>query len=131
MHIFLAGQVGSHTVLSMLSLLLIFILVLVLAYFTAKLVGKLQNNSLNARANIRIIESFRIGNNKFIGIVKIGNSYYALGFGKDEITLIDKLDEDSLNLSVDGVDYKSNFKDIFSRIKDKETQEVQDNTDKK
>ncbi len=131
MHIYLTGQVGSHTILSMVSLLLIFILVLVLAYFTARLVGKLQNNTLNAKSNIKIIESFRVGTNKFICIVKIGEAYYALAFGKDEITLIDKLDETTLSLSVDGVNSVNSFKDIFSKLKDKDTSEIQDNTDKK
>ncbi len=131
MYLFLSGQVGSHSILSMVSLLLIFILVLVLAYFSAKLVGKLQNNTLNSKSNIKIIESCRVGNNKFIGIVKIGGDYYALAFGKDEINLIDKLDESNLNLSANDFDNKVSFKEIFSKIKDKETDNIQDNTDKK
>lgn len=128
MFIFLTGQAGSHSLLSILSLILMFILVLVLAYYTAKLVGKLQNNTFNSKSNIKIIESFRVGNNKFIGIIKIGTNYYAIAFGKDEITLIDKLDENSINLFTEVSENKVSFKEIFSKINNKEEQ---DNIDKK
>jgi len=98
MYILLSGSVRDSSLYNVISLILIFAFVLMLAYFAAKLTAKLQGNPLNKKANIKIVDSYRLGGNKFISIVKIGTNYYALGFGKDEITLIDKLEEDVINL---------------------------------
>lgn len=114
---------GFNSVLSILSLILIFILVLVMAYFASKLAAKYQSNVLNSKSNIRIIESFRLGNNRFIAIVKIGENYYALGLGKDEITMIDRLNPDALKdfEASDSAEKKLNFKEILSQVKNKNT----------
>lgn len=120
---------GTGSVLNILSLILIFLLVLALAYFASKLAAKYQSNVLNNRSNIRIIESFRLGGNKFIAIAKIGESYYAIGLGKDEITFIDKINPDELKSfdSASNADNKLNFKEILSQVKNKNSK---DNNDK-
>lgn len=120
---------GFSSFLNILSLIIIFLLVLVLAYFAAKLAAKYQSNVLNSRSNIRVIESFRLGGNKFIAIAKIGENYYAIGIGKDEITFIDKINPDELkNFDSTGEsDKKLNFKDILSQVKNKNSK---DNNDK-
>jgi hypothetical protein len=44
----------------------------------------------------------RIGNNKFLAVVKVGrDSYYCIAMGKDEITLLGKIDRDDLILQED------------------------------
>lgn len=126
---------GTNAILSTLSLIFIFILVVALAYFTTKFIAKYQNNILNSKSNIRVIESFRIGNNKFIAIVRIGEAYYALGIGKEEITMLDRLNPDEL------VDFhapsskdegrKFDFKEILSQIKNKDSKDKEDSKDKK
>lgn len=115
---------GINGILNIISLLLIFALVLVLAYLSARFIGKYQSNVMNNKSNIRIVESFRLGNNKFLVIVKIAEQYYALGIGKDEITMLDKIDPDGLkNFESDGNNKKIDFKEILSQIKDKESKD--------
>ena len=115
---------GINGIINIISLLLIFALVLLLAYVTARFIGKYQNNILNNKSNIRVIESFRLGGNKFIAIVKIGEAYYAVGIGKDEITMLDKVNPDELNISESGDNsQKIDFKEILSQIKDKESKD--------
>ncbi|MGN0435290.1 MAG: flagellar biosynthetic protein FliO [Wujia sp.] len=97
-----------------------------MAYFTTKFIAKYQNNALNNKSDIRVVESYRLANNKFIAIVKIGDSYYAIGLGKDEITLIDKLNSDEIKF--DKMDETSevkklDFKEILSQIKKKESKD--------
>lgn len=122
MYILLSGSIRDGSLYNVISLILIFIFILILAYFSAKLTAKLQGNSLSKKANIKFVETFRLGGNKFISIVKIGQNYYALGFGKDEITLIDKLDEDSINIpEPSGDETKKSFKEVFSNINNKDT----------
>ena len=111
---------GTHSILSIISLILIFVVVLAMAYFASKFAAKYQSNVLNGKSNIKIIESFRIGTNKLIVIAKIEDNYYALGVGKDEITLIDKLDHvgnESDDSSLNASDKKVDFKEILSKIK--------------
>lgn len=132
MVIFLVGNSygGWRSFVNILSLLLIFVLVLVMAYFSTKFVAKIQANNINNKSNIRIIESYRLGNNKFIAIVKIGGDYYAIALGKEEVTFIDKLDPSGLKINnesssdADDKDGNSNsFGDVLSRIKNKKSKD--------
>lgn len=119
MFISLIGNRGTFdSTLNIVSLILIFIFVLALAYLAARLSAKYQGN-INSKSNIKAIESFRIGGNKLISIIKIGDSYYAIGVGKDEITLIDKLDAEKIDLSnyEKNISQNIDFKEIFSKIK--------------
>ena len=70
MYILLSGSVRDSSLYNVISLILIFAFVLMLAYFAAKLTAKLQGNPLNKKANIKIVDSYRLGGNKFISIVK-------------------------------------------------------------
>ncbi len=121
---------GMNSVLSVISLILIFIFIIVLAYFTTKFIAKHQNNALNSKSNIRVVESFRVGTNKFIAIIKIGKEFYAIGVGKDEFTMIDKLSpEDLTDFSVTRVESrgtKIDFKEILSQIKNKGSKDNND-----
>ncbi|MBQ9610903.1 MAG: flagellar biosynthetic protein FliO [Lachnospiraceae bacterium] len=127
---------GWHSIASVISLLLIFVFIIVLAYFSTKFVAKYQSNIINRKSNIKIVESCRSGNNKFIAIIMIGKDYYAVALGKDEITFIDKLDEEGLKLNIqenpdnDKSDVSSatntskpDFKEILSQLKNKKTKD--------
>ncbi len=119
-----------NSVLSVISLILIFIFIIALAYFTTRFIAKHQNNVLNSKSNIRVIESFRVGTNKFIAIIKIGKAFYAIGVGKDEFTMIDKLSpEDLTDFSVTRAESggtKMDFKEILSQIKNKSSKDNND-----
>jgi flagellar protein FliO/FliZ len=117
---------GYSGVWAYIKLILVFVFILLLAYYGARLAGNYQNNVLNSRSNIRIIESYRIGGNKLLAIAKIGEDYYAIGIGKDEITLIDKLDasyfdalvaerESGRSQGISISEQKISFKDILSK----------------
>lgn len=114
---------SMSSILSVISLILIFIFIVALAYFTTKFIARYQNNSMNSRSNIRVIESFRMGSNKFVAIIEVSNNFYVIGVGKEEITLIDKLDSDSISNIKNGqmkeLGKKIDFKEILSQIKNK------------
>ena len=119
---------SMSSILSVISLILIFIFIVALAYFTTKFIAKYQNNSMNSRSNIRVIESFSMGSNKFVAIIEVSNNFYVIGVGKEEITLIDKLDSDSISNIKNGQmkDFgkKIDFKEILSQIKNKSVETV-------
>ena len=78
-----------------LALLIAFLFVVALAYATSKLAGKYQLKAMR-NSNIEIIETRRIANNKLIQIIKIGNKVLAVGIGKDEITFLSEIEEESI-----------------------------------
>ncbi len=97
--------------------ILIFIFVVFLAYFAARVAGSFQANMVTKQTNIKIIETYRITNNKFIQIVKLGDKYVALGVGKDEVNLIAELNPDSINDIQSPLTTKIDFKDVLAKIR--------------
>lgn len=116
---------------SIVKLILVLILVLILAFYATKYIAKFQNNSLVGKSNIRFIDSYRVGGNKLISIVQIAGKFYAIGIGKDEIHLIDKLDQEdivfpdnmkqSMEDKIDDVQGqgagKISFKEVLTKVK--------------
>ncbi|MDE7365756.1 MAG: flagellar biosynthetic protein FliO [Lachnospiraceae bacterium] len=107
--------------------LIMFLFVLALAYLTARLAGRFQSN-IQSRSNIRIIETARLGNNKYVQIVKVGSRYIAIGVGKDTIAFLTQLDEDELNLEALDDKTKGSFKDILSQLQKKRDENDTDET---
>ena len=105
--------------------IIIFAFVLFLTYLAAKLAGTYQSNILNKRSNIRVIETYRIANNKFIQIVVLGGKYVALGIGKDTITFLTELEEENIkDISAMPME-KLDFKTILSKVrKDKDEEDT-------
>lgn len=94
-------------------MLIVFIIVLALAYFVSKALAS-HNGRLQQRKNLKVIETIQIAPNKYIQLVKIGTGYYAIGLTKDKITTIDKLDEKDLDLSDSTRD--TSFKSILDGL---------------
>lgn len=96
--------------------ILLFLFVLFLSYIAARISGSFQANSMNKNSNIKIIEVYRLSNTKLIEIVRIGEHYYALAVGKDEINVITKLDDSEIKLQ-DATLEPLNFKKILEKMR--------------
>lgn len=107
--------------------LIMFLFVLALAYLTARFAGRFQSN-IQSRSNIRIIETARLGNNKYVQIIKVGSRYIAIGVGKDTVSFLTQLDEDELNLAALDDKTKGSFKDILSQLQKKKDENDTDET---
>ena len=105
-------------VIQLFVVLIMFLFVLALAYLAARFAGRFQSN-IQSRSNVRTIETARIGNNKYIQIVKIGSRYFAIGVGKDDVTFLTELKEEELNLDALNNNTKGSFKDILSQLQKK------------
>ena len=110
-----ADKVDS--IASFFTVLVIFIFILVITYFTTRYIANYQKGKFGGK-NIKVIESARLTTNKFLQIVQIGNEYFAIALGKDEVTFISKLDKDNLNLTEVDADLPG-FKEIFEKAKAK------------
>jgi flagellar protein FliO/FliZ len=90
--------------------------VLFLAYLAARIAGSFQSNVVNKRSNIKVIEVFRLSNNKVIEIVKIGDKYLALAVCKDSVTVLTELSEEVVKEQETSLE-PINFKNILEKIK--------------
>lgn len=112
--------------IQLIAAILIFAFVLFLAYLAARVAGTYQTNITNHRSNIRVIETYRLANNKFIQIIKIADKYVALGIGKDTITFLTELEEDNVkDISAMPME-KLDFKAVLSRVRKDKNEEHKD-----
>ncbi|MCR5846547.1 MAG: flagellar biosynthetic protein FliO [Lachnospiraceae bacterium] len=93
-----------------LTVFVLFIVVLFICAFTTRFVAGYQKSKMMS-GNIRVVETFKIANNKYIQIIQIGDKTFAVGIGKDSVTLLGELNADTLDLKVfeesNGLDFKS------------------------
>lgn len=85
----LLGAVGA-----VLSALVVFAVMLYLAYMATKLIGKRYGGG-NGR-NVRVLETVPLGQNKHLFLVKAADKTLLLGCAKEGITCLAELDADSL-----------------------------------
>ncbi|MCI8327525.1 MAG: flagellar biosynthetic protein FliO [Lachnospiraceae bacterium] len=109
--------------MQLLGVLLIFIFVLAITFVTTKwIAGYQKSNSYNK--NLRVVETLRLTQNKYIQIVEAGEVYLVVGIGKDEITMLTTLTEEQLK-SLDVYDMTKqtkageNFQEILNKLKER------------
>ncbi|MBQ3516151.1 MAG: flagellar biosynthetic protein FliO [Lachnospiraceae bacterium] len=108
---------GINSFAQFLTVLIIFVGVLALTYFTTRWVASYQKGKMMS-GNIQVLETFKITQNKYIQLVRIGEHYYAIAIGKDEITMLGELSEDEIHISDDsGVMPKMDFKQLLENAK--------------
>ena len=103
-----------------LTVILVFLLVLALTYFTTRFVGNYQK-ARSVNRNFEVIETFRITNGKYLQIVKIGEKYMVIGIGKDNITSICELSADDIKPVTES---PSQSIETFKNILDKARQRI-------
>ena len=106
---------GTNSIIQFIVALLMLCFVVVLCYFATRFIANYQKGIVG-KGNIEVIEAKSISSNKMIEIVRIGSEYYALGVSKDNISLIAKLDKDTILISEPE---PSKIGESFSQILDK------------
>ncbi len=97
-------------------LLLLFIFIVIGCYFTTRFVANKQMKQLK-HSNFKVIDTYRITQNKFLQIVKIGTRYVVISITKDNITFITELSEEELSYKGETeVKKEVNFKQILSEL---------------
>ena len=102
----------------LITLLIVFVFVLALTFYATKWMAKIQKNQFK-NSNIKVIETFRLNNTKYIQIVKLGEKYVAIAVGKDTVTYLTELDESEFDLTK-AMEGTSNleFHEILKKVKD-------------
>ena len=103
----------------LITVLIIFVFVLILTYFTTRWMAGIQKGRSFNR-NLKIIETISVGNNKMISIVEAGTKYIVVSIGKDEVNFLTELKEDELkDLSFKDPQNTTQNTESFSAIMDK------------
>ncbi len=98
------------------TVILVFVLVLALTYFTTRFVGKFQQNRMYCR-NIEVIETYKITANKYVQIIRTGEKYLAIAVCKDSITLLTELSGEEIDMTSQEVTAGENFQDVLAKAK--------------
>lgn len=107
----------------LIGVLLIFVFVLVITYFTTKWMGNIQRGRLTSN-NLRVLETIAIGNGKLICLIETGNVYLVVSVGKDNVHTLAQLTMDDLKDTSFLRDKESgttsdSFQEILAKVKDK------------
>lgn len=103
-------------VVRFISVLLLFIFVLFITFFSTKFIANFQKTKMT-NSNVKVIEVTRIAQNKFIEIVKIGNKYFAIAVGKDDVNLLTEIPKEEIKEAPESTQSIGSFKDVLERIK--------------
>ncbi len=118
------SRVDSYA--QLMTVLVIFLFVLALTWFVTRWIAGYQKGK-STNTNMELLESFRLSNNKYIQIVRIGNKYLTLAVCKDTVTMLTEIPEEELKLS-EGTSM-TGFKDILNRVQKKNFLEKEDGRD--
>lgn len=108
---------GFESIWQLISISIIFLVVLGLAYYTTRWISKIQKKQ-SYNKNIEVIETFKITTNKYVQIIRIGEKYLVIAIAKDNISMLTEINEEQLNLTLNESVSKESFNEILSKIKE-------------
>ena len=128
MSIFLAKMSDSNNVFQLIGVTFLFLFVLVITYVTTKLIGGIKAGTLT-ESNFKVIDTYKVTQNKHMQIIKIGSKYFVIAVCKDTIQLITELKEEDIVLKDRSSKANTSFQDILKAIK-KQNEKVENTGDK-
>lgn len=90
------------------TMIVVFLLVLFLAYLTSRLAGNIQRGRTHA-GNMQVMETMQIATGKYLQIVCAGGKYVLIALTKDNVTFLCELEEEQLRFAgqdTTGIDFK-------------------------
>lgn len=116
----LTGRSNSYA--QFITVLLVFVLVLGVTAWTTKWIANYQKQQ-SVNCNVEVIETTRISNNKYIQIVRIGQTYMAIAVCKDTVTTLCEIPKEQLS-EVTGSNANVNFKELFEKVIKKDSSDI-------
>lgn len=106
----------------LIGLFILFVLIIIACYYTTKFVGGRQLGQMKS-SNFKVLETFRVSQNKYMQLMRVGSKYVVIAVCKDTITVITELDEEDIISYNNEKAAGSSFKDIFNLINKKQKDE--------
>ncbi|MCM1174731.1 MAG: flagellar biosynthetic protein FliO [Blautia sp.] len=120
---------SANSYLQFLTVLILFVFVLAVTYFTTKWISGYQKGK-RADANLEVIETFQIANSKYVQIIRVGQKYLAVAIGKDSVTMLTEVPEDQLTFSSSADNEQLGFRELFEKIQKKTILEKEEDRNK-
>ena len=120
---------SMNSYLQFMTVLILFVFVLGITCFVTKWIGGYQK-SRSFNANVEVIETFHLANNKYIQIIRVGKKYLAVAIGKDSVTMLTEIPEEQLMLSEGIDDIQPSFKELMDKLQKKNFLNSKDDRDK-
>lgn len=110
-----SGRLDSFV--QLITLVIVFVVVLALTYFATRFVANVQNDKMRT-SNIKVLETVRISNTKYIQVVSIGSKFFAIAVCKDTVTFLCELNEEDLTYNdTSSQDKSESFRAILDKFK--------------
>ena len=106
------------SVAQLLTVILLFVVVLGATWLTTRYVAGVQKGKMKG-SNFEVIDTFRLTQNKYVQILRIGKKYMAVAICKDTVTVLRELDESEIVFHDSDLSMKAvSFEDISNKAKD-------------
>lgn len=112
MTVLLAGRSSSY--MQLITVLVVFVLVLGVTAWVTKWIANYQKQQ-GINANIEVLETARISNNKYIQLVRIGQTYMAIAVCKDTVTTLCEIPKEQLSEAT-GSGGNVDFKQLLDKV---------------
>ena len=105
-------------IIKLVVVLVVFIVIMYLAYRASKLVGGSRFGGKKGK-NIDLVESRAVGINSGVQLIKVGTGYFLIGVTRDKITLLSEIDKETLDVAEEeqsghGMPLSSAFGKVFA-----------------
>ena len=111
MSVLLAGVESGYA--QFIAVLVIFVIVLGITAFTTKWISGYQKQQ-GANNNIEVIETRRMTNNKYLQVIRVGETYMAIAVCKDTVTMLGEIPAEQLKKPA-AVNSGLGFKELFDK----------------
>ncbi len=112
MYILLTDNSNSYA--QFITVLIVFVAVLAVTALTTRWIANYQKQQ-GVNANIELLEATRISNNKYIQLVRIGQTYMAIAVCKDTVTMLGEIPSEQLE-EIAGGNGNLHFKELFDKV---------------
>ncbi len=117
--IILTGKADSYA--QFITVLLIFVAVLAVTALVTKWIAGYQKQQ-GTEGNIEVKETVRIANNKYIQLIRIGETYFAVAVCKDTVTTLGEIPAEQLKEKTT-CNNTSGFRELLERAAKKQNEE--------
>ena len=112
----------------LITMLLVFIFVLVITFWTSKFIAGYQKQKM-ITGNMEVVETLRIAPNRYLQIVRAGQQYFVIALGKDTVSFVAQIPSEELKLKEGtSMAYQYvDFKSILEKAKNSRKKQADDN----
>jgi len=107
----------TDSFLQFVTVLLLFLFVVFITWFTTRWIAKIQRGQFSGGNNLEVIETQRISNNKYLQIIRAGSKYFVIAIGKDEVHMLTEIPECDLNIKSSEDAQPLTFASVLDRVK--------------